>query len=1032
MGAAICVSGSGAEGWVHRDDASAWGCSPEYSRGPNGTRDQLMPTDQALDIAWILIAAALVMLMQAGFSSLESGLVRSKNSINVAGKNFADFFLTTAVFWLFGFALMFGASVFGIFGSSGFFFSDSSNAWLMAFFVFQVGFAGTSTTIMSGAVAERMRFSGYLIAALVFSAVIYPIFGHWAWGSLAGGEAGWLEKLGFIDFAGSTVVHSMGGWMALALVLILGPRIGRFGKNAVVIHGHDLPMVTLGVFILWFGWFGFNGGSTLGLTAEVPAIIVNTVLAGAFGGLTALGLTWWLDERPDVPSFMNGSLAGLVGITAAANIVSTGNAVIIGGIAGVVMYGVTVLLNRLEIDDAVGAVPVHLGAGIWGTLAVALFGRTEAWGGGGRVGQLLIQLTGVGIAFIWAFGLGFVLMWLINRRFPIRIDPDGERMGLNVAEHGASTEILDLLTDMDEQRAADDYSDPVPVEPHTEIGQIAQQYNQVIADISQRRSELRLLQLTAEAANEAQDIEDAMAVSLRAVCDAIGWPIGHVYLVDDVDANLLISTEIWEPEEPQYAALRKASTDAPMRSGVGLPGRVLANAQTEWVDLLADESDPRISVARDAGLRTALAFPVMAGTEVAAVIELFTEDDEEPGPEVLGVLGSVGTQLGRAVERRRSEQERFQTVVDNMPAMVFLRDLEGRFILVNRQYEAVYAVSNDDLRGKNLTEVIEFYSIDIDHVMNERHDQEVIRRNTSVEREFTVQVGGKAHVFAGVKFPINDHTGKIVAVGGVELDITDRKQHEAELAELVRTVEMARDQAMQATELKSQFLANASHELRTPLNAILGFTRLVRRHTVDVVDDRDSENLEKILNSSENLLALINDLLDLSRIEAGRLEVHPSDVEIEVLVAECASTMEPLLGDRVRFDKRVSSGLTMFTDGDKLRQILINLLSNAIKFTDEGSVTIAVAAQDGQVMFEVIDTGVGIPQDALERVFGEFQQQKTEGREAHRGTGLGLSISRQLARLLGGDIELESAVGVGSTFRVQIPVHYSAPSESAA
>jgi len=989
-----------------------------------------MPTDQALDIAWILIAAALVMLMQAGFSSLESGLVRSKNSINVAGKNFADFFLTTAVFWLFGFALMFGASVFGVFGSSGFFFSDSSDAWLMAFFIFQVGFAGTSTTIMSGAVAERMRFSGYLIAALVFSAVIYPIFGHWAWGSLAGGEAGWLEELGFIDFAGSTVVHSMGGWMALALVLILGPRIGRFGKNAVAIHGHDLPIVTLGVFILWFGWFGFNGGSTLGLTAEVPAIIVNTVLAGAFGGLAALGLTWWFDERPDVPTFMNGSLAGLVGITAAANIVSTGNAVIIGSIAGVVMYGVTVLLNRLKIDDAVGAVPVHLGAGIWGTLAVALFGRTEAWGGGGRVGQLLVQLTGVGVAFIWAFGLGFVLMWLINRRFPIRIDPDGERMGLNVAEHGASTEILDLLTDMDEQRAADDYSNPVPVEPHTEIGQIAQQYNRVIADISQRRSELRLLQLTAEAANEAQDIEEAMAVSLREVCDVTGWPIGHVYLVGDMDASLLISTEIWEPSEPRYAPLRNASAEAQMRSGVGLPGRVLATAHTEWVNLLADQSgDPRFAVARDIGLQAALAFPVMAGTEVAAIIELFTEDDQEPGSEVLDVLSSVGTQLGRAVERRRSEEERFQTVVDNMPAMVFLRDLEGRFILVNRQYEAVYAVSNDELRGKNLSEVIEFYSMDLDHAMNERHDEEVIRRNTTVEREFTVQVGRKDHVFAGVKFPINDHTGKIVAVGGIELDITDRKQHEAELAELVRTVEMARDQAMQATELKSQFLASASHELRTPLNAILGFTRLVRRHTVDIVDDRDSENLDKILNSSENLLALINDLLDLSRIEAGRLEIHTAEVDIEGLVVECASTMEPLLGEGVDFHTRVSGGLTMFTDGDKLRQILINLLSNAIKFTDEGSVTIAVTAQDSQVMFEVIDTGVGIPLDALERVFGEFQQQSTEGRKAQRGTGLGLSISRQLARLLGGDIELESAVGVGSTFRVRIPVHYSAPSE---
>ena len=367
-----------------------------------------MPTDQALDIAWVLIAAALVMFMQAGFSSLESGMVRSKNSINVAGKNFADFSLTTGVFWVFGFALMFGTSVGGLFGSSGFFFSESA-PFLMAFFFFQIGFAGTSTTIMSGAVAERMRFSSYIIAALVFSAAIYPVFGHWAWGSLAGGEPGWLEDLGFIDFAGSTVVHSVGGWMALAMVLILGPRIGRFGKDAVPIHGHDIPLVTLGVFILWFGWFGFNGGSTLGLTPDVPAIIVNTMLAGAFGGLTALGLTGWRDERVDVPTIMNGSLAGLVGITASANIVSTIDAVAIGAIAGVVMYGVTQLLERLEIDDVVGAVPVHLAAGIWGTLAVALFGATEAWGGGSRLSQLWVQGIGIFFAFVWAFGIGYVV-----------------------------------------------------------------------------------------------------------------------------------------------------------------------------------------------------------------------------------------------------------------------------------------------------------------------------------------------------------------------------------------------------------------------------------------------------------------------------------------------------------------------------------------------------------------------------------------------------------------------------------------------
>ena len=255
-----------------------------------------MPADrELLDILWILLCAALVMLMQAGFSCLESGSVRTKNSINVAAKNFVDFCVSSALFWLFGFALMFGVTDSGLFGTSGFLFDDTANPWLMAFFIFQLGFCGTAVTIVSGAVAERMRFAGYLVVTVIVAALIYPLVGHWAWGSAAGAASGgWLEQMGFIDFAGSTVVHSVGGWMSLAAIIVIGPRIGRFGKDSVPIHGHDLPLVTLGVFLLWFGWFGFNGGSTLGLTPEVPTIIVNTTISGAFGGLVAMVLVWRL------------------------------------------------------------------------------------------------------------------------------------------------------------------------------------------------------------------------------------------------------------------------------------------------------------------------------------------------------------------------------------------------------------------------------------------------------------------------------------------------------------------------------------------------------------------------------------------------------------------------------------------------------------------------------------------------------------------------------------------------------------------
>src|SRR5215468_7272380 len=300
--------------------------------------------------------------MQAGFTALESGLVRSKNSINVAMKNFANFLIAASLFWLFGFGLMFGRSDGGWIGSTSFLF-DSKGAFTAAFFLFELGFIGTATTLISGAVAERMRFGGYVALTFFVAAITYPIFGHWAWQdrTLQGGSGGWLRNLGFVDFAGSTVVHSVGGWVALAAILILGPRIGRFGTQAVPIRGHDLPVTTIGVFVLWVGWYGFNGGSLLALNADVPGVILNTTLAAAFGGLVAMAMTWILDRRPDVVTIMNGSLAGLVGITASANIMAAWEAALIGAVAAVVMQGVGLLLERLRIDDAIGVVPVHLG-----------------------------------------------------------------------------------------------------------------------------------------------------------------------------------------------------------------------------------------------------------------------------------------------------------------------------------------------------------------------------------------------------------------------------------------------------------------------------------------------------------------------------------------------------------------------------------------------------------------------------------------------------------------------------------------------
>lgn len=483
-----------------------------------------------LDMIWVILSAALVFLMQAGFLCLESGLTRAKNNIDVAIKNLSDLGASVLLYWGVGFALMFGLSQGGWIGASDFFPPiGQGDAWLATFFIFQAMFCATSVTILSGAVAERMRFGGYLVVTLLISGLIYPIYGHWAWnGAQSGGSAGWLGRLGFVDFAGSTVVHSVGGWVALAALLIIGSREGRFPVDGVPrkITGSNLPMAILGVILLWLGWFGFNGGSTLAFNEQVPGIVANTVLGGAGGGMAALTLGWWRRGRADVDLLINGSLAGLVAITANCQAVTALSAVVIGGVGGIVMLFVGNLLERFHIDDAVGAIPVHLGAGIWGTLAVALFGDPEFLGTGlGLGGQLGIQTLGIIVCGAWAFGVGYLVLRIIHSFSPLRVTPEQERVGLNVSEHGATTELLDLLTAMDHQEKTGEIGFRVPVEPFTEVGQIAGKYNRVMHSVEQlnRRNELIL-----SAAGEGVyglDLQGNTTFVNPAAARMIGWKI---------------------------------------------------------------------------------------------------------------------------------------------------------------------------------------------------------------------------------------------------------------------------------------------------------------------------------------------------------------------------------------------------------------------------------------------------------------------------------------------------------------------------
>ncbi|PKM21565.1 MAG: ammonium transporter [Gammaproteobacteria bacterium HGW-Gammaproteobacteria-14] len=381
----------------------------------------------SINMVWLATAAALVFLMQAGFALLESGMSRSKNSLNVVMKNYMDVCIGTLIFWCVGYGLMFGTNVTGWFGTDGFFPNDAEPmTW--GVLLFQTMFAATAVTIASGAMAERTRYGAYLIGALVITGLIYPVYGSWVWN-----EDGWLAKLGFIDFAGSTVVHSVGAWCALAGIIVVGPRLGRFDKRGEPreIRGHNLTLVALGGFILWFGWFGFNGGSTLEASVDIGLINLNTQLAAAAGAVATVVLATLRGKPILLTETVNGSLAGLVGITAGCATMMPGYALLTGLIAGVVCVFGQQLLLRMKLDDVVGAVAVHGFAGVWGTVAAGIFFIDDPF----NSTIILVQLIGVISAFAWTFLTALVMYLLIALFFGLRASAIHEQRGLDLSEH---------------------------------------------------------------------------------------------------------------------------------------------------------------------------------------------------------------------------------------------------------------------------------------------------------------------------------------------------------------------------------------------------------------------------------------------------------------------------------------------------------------------------------------------------------------------------------------------------------------------
>lgn len=448
-------------------------------------------SSDSVDILWVLISAVLVAFMQPGFTALEAGSTRSKNSISTAIKNTSDFLITLMAFFTIGASILLASDSNGWFGWSPLFFYENKIEDLILV-LFHAMFATTAVTIISGSIAERSRFVTYLIIALMFSIIIYPAQAHWAWN-----ENGWLAQIGFVDFAGSTVVHSVGGWAALAAIIVIGPRLGRFDKDKPEFEKSNLALSTIGVFLIWLGWIGFNGGSMLALNLDTAKVILATLIAGASAGLTGMIVSRLVYKTYQVSDILHGVLAGLVAITASAHLASPFSAMLVGALGYGAYFVGQKLLVHFKLDDAIDAIPVHLFAGVLGTLAVAwMVPDTSVWE------QLGIQLQGIIAIGIFSFSITYILLKIIQKIMPLRVDHSDEILGLNISEHQSTSSMLDLAQAMSIQANSQDFTKRIMVEAHSDAALIANYYNQVTQAFNKLNEDKEaLLQETIQMAN---------------------------------------------------------------------------------------------------------------------------------------------------------------------------------------------------------------------------------------------------------------------------------------------------------------------------------------------------------------------------------------------------------------------------------------------------------------------------------------------------------------------------------------------------
>lgn len=414
-----------------------------------------------IDYMWVIVCACFVFFMQAGFLCYEVGFVQAKNVVSVAVENIQTFVITTLIFCIWGFGLMFGPTYHGLWGNGYWLLGhlqEAASPLHDAYVFFQLMFAGTAVTIFSGSMSERTKLSALIWAAFCLAGLIYPLYGHWVWGGIYSGGSAWLQQLGFIDFAGATVVHATAGWFALAGTIMVGARNGRFDANGQIyrLGRSNIPFAALGTFILWFSWFGFNGGSLLKFDVNVGLILLNTNFAAAAGVAGALLTTWlFIKDHSYMEAIFSGALGGLVAITAGSNLLAPVSSIVVGFIAGAVVVSGALCLERWRIDDAVGAVAIHAFGGATGTVLLALLMPAESLAVGARAWQLAVQLLGVIINFAWAFGLGLGVFYLLKRVSGLRVTPEEEKMGLNIVEFNDIYSWADFLKTSSYENLAD-------------------------------------------------------------------------------------------------------------------------------------------------------------------------------------------------------------------------------------------------------------------------------------------------------------------------------------------------------------------------------------------------------------------------------------------------------------------------------------------------------------------------------------------------------------------------------------------------